>query len=315
MGSDNPVAVWLFGTVLNYAIGIPDSMVRNLASGDTVTLNTDTGAALHFIVTETRQGANYEAGRLLSQNRVGLTLFALPAVGEEAVTFALANYDVTSEGEQSQVTPGLNGKVPFGTGGELVVEEVTYSHTAAGELRIVVSGTVTSPDSSQSLLLTVAAAEEQTGAVELAPAEDGRWAAAFTIAVGGVGGAAAPLLAEFRSLPDGATAVVGLGAVPRLTDQLEIARTGAWWEAETEQAALTVSLQNPGRGAVYIDPDFLQFPGGEAYDGKWQVNPGLPFLIAPGQTTEITVTFLPQTVSVQIQIGAGLWEVAEIGLA
>ena len=56
MLSDNPVAVWLFGTVLNYAIGIPDSMVRNLEPGDRITLSTDTGASLSFVVAETGQG-------------------------------------------------------------------------------------------------------------------------------------------------------------------------------------------------------------------------------------------------------------------
>jgi hypothetical protein len=149
----------------------------------------------------------------------------------------------------------------------------------------------------------------------LTPDENGLWEVDYTMpeATGDGEGRAVPeLLAEFRSLPDGELVVVGLGEVPRLIDQLEIAIASAWWEAATEQAALTVSLHNPGRGAVYIDPAFIQFPGGEAYDGKWQVSPGLPFLIAPGQRTEITVTFLPQTVSVQIQIGAGLWEVAEI---
>jgi hypothetical protein len=46
MLSGNPVAVWLFGTVLNYAIGIPDSMVRNLEQGYRITLSTDTGASV-----------------------------------------------------------------------------------------------------------------------------------------------------------------------------------------------------------------------------------------------------------------------------
>jgi hypothetical protein len=58
MGSDNPVAVWLFGTVLNYAVGIPEGMARNLAPGDRVVLRTDTGAALHFRVWEVRQANN-----------------------------------------------------------------------------------------------------------------------------------------------------------------------------------------------------------------------------------------------------------------
>ncbi|HID50646.1 MAG TPA: hypothetical protein EYP41_01240, partial [Anaerolineae bacterium] len=107
MLSDNPVAVWLFGTVLNYAIGIPDSMIRNLEPGDRITLNTDTGASLHFVVAETGQGANYEAGRLLSQNRLGLTLFALPAAAEGDVSFAIANYDIATEEDESQSVFGV----------------------------------------------------------------------------------------------------------------------------------------------------------------------------------------------------------------
>lgn len=309
MLSDNPVAVWLFGTVLNYAIGIPDSMVRNLEPGDAVTLNTDTGAALRFLVAETQQGANYEAGRLLSQNRLGLTLFALPAVGEAEVAFAFANYDVMSEENMTQLTSGLGDPVSFSTGGEVAVNDMTYSHTANGELRIVVSGTVNSLDADQSIFLSLTVGSDQTAAVQLTPDKNDIWAAEFTLLAGGVGEA---VLAEFRSLQDGQLAVVRLGEVPRLIDRLEIEITRAWWEVAAEQAVVAISLHNPEEGAVYISPDFIHFPGGDAYEGRWQAAPGLPFLIGPGETTEITVSFLPQTVSVQIQIGAGLWEVAEI---
>ncbi|RMG91353.1 MAG: hypothetical protein D6706_18335 [Chloroflexi bacterium] len=40
--------------------------------------STDTGTSLRFVIIETGQGANYDTGWLLSQNRLGLTLFALP---------------------------------------------------------------------------------------------------------------------------------------------------------------------------------------------------------------------------------------------
>jgi hypothetical protein len=304
MRSENPVAVWLFGTVLNYAVGIPDSMVRNLEPGDSITLSTDTGAALRFIVTETQQGANYEAGRLLSQNRLGLTLFALPAVGEEEVAYAFANYDVTSEENQTAATfePGE----PVLLGGELVVNDVAYSHTATGILRIVVSGTIGSLDVGQSILLSLNAGGDQTAAVEVTPDENGAWQADFTLPAGGVGAA---LLAEFRSLPDGELVVVRLGEGADLIEQLQVDVTGAWWEWDAGLATIAISIHNPGEGAVFLDPDFIHFPGGDAYEGRWQATPGLPFLIGPGETTGITISFLPQTVSVQIQIGAGLWEV------
>ena len=95
MSSANPVAVWLFGTVLNYAIGIPDSMARNLSPGDRIILSNDTGGALPFLVTESQQGSSYDSGRYLSQNRIGLTLFALPARASDNVTFVVANYDLS----------------------------------------------------------------------------------------------------------------------------------------------------------------------------------------------------------------------------
>jgi hypothetical protein len=329
MLSDNPVAVWLFGTVLNYAIGIPDSMVRNLEPGDRITLNTDTGASLRFVVAETGQGANYEAGRLLSQNRLGLTLFALPAIAEDNVSFTFANYDVANEEGQGQVVYGVGDNFALSAGGELQVSVVQFSNTVDGSIRIVIEGTTNNPstdselapslsrgqvlDDSQSVMLSLASSNEQTTAVPLTPDEDGVWQAAFSLpdTVTNV-----PLLAEFRVLPGGSLAVVRLGEVPRLIEQLQIEITGAWWDREQEQAVMTNSIHNPGEGEVYLGPEFIQIPleGGDAYEGTWQVTPHLPILINPGETAGITVSFLPQSASMRLQIGADLWEVAGIPL-
>ena len=325
MLSDNPVAVWLFGTVLNYAIGIPDSMVRNLEPGDTITLSTDTGASLHFVVAEAGQGANYDAGRRLSQNRLGLTLFALPAVAEGDVSFAFANYDITSEAGQGQVVYEVGDSFALSAGGELQVTAVQFDNTADGLIRIVVDGVANGLAGSHSIMLSLTASNEQTTAVPLEWAEDDVWQVAFAL----------PdtiteqvLLAEFRVLPGGSLAVVRLGEVPRLIEQLETEITGAWWDGEREQAVIAVSIHNSGEGAVYLGPEFIQiaewpegsFEGGDAYEGTWQVAPHLPgqvrihlpYLINPGETTGITVAFLPQAVSVRLQIGADLWEAVGI---
>jgi len=319
MLSDNPVAVWLFGTVLNYAIGIPDSMVRNLEPGDRITLSTDTGASLSFVVAETGQGANYEAGRLLSQNRLGLTLFALPAVAEDNVSFAFANYDVASEEGQGQVVYEVGDNFALSAGGELQVSTVQFSYTADGSIRIVIEGAATNPsadsgqvlDDSQSVMLSLTSSNEQTTAVPLAPAEDGVWQANYAMPDSVTG---LPLFAEFRTLPDGNLAVVRLGEVPRLIEQLEVEITGAWWDVERGQAVMAISIHNPGEGAVYLGPEFIQIPteGGDAYEGTWQVTPRLPILINPGEMMGLTVSFLPQSASMRLQIGADLWEVADI---
>lgn len=338
MLSDNPVAVWLFGTVLNYAIGIPDSLVRNLEPGDRISLSTDTGASLRFVVAETGQGANYDAGRLLSQNRLGLTLFALPAAAEGDVAYAFAHYDMASEEGQGQVVYAVGDRAAFRANGELQVTVVEFGHTAEGLLRIVVRGTVNDLNPSQSILLSLTAGNEQTAAVPLTWGEDGAWQAEFALLYGAAGQA---LLAEFRLLPDGNLAVFQLGEIPDLTEQLTVEIIEAQWDVVQEQVVITVSVHNRGHhrdhpqgadssdddgvGAVYLGPDFIQFSedegtseGGDAYAGTGQesprlpgqLNPRLPLLINPGETVGITVSFLPQSASVRLQIGADLWEVA-----
>lgn len=316
MLSDNPVAVWLFGAVLNYAIGIPDSLVRNLEPGDRLTLSTDTGASLRFIVSETRQGATYEAGRVLSQNRLGLTLFALPAGAEDDVSFAFANYDSASEEGQGQRTYALEEQMPLPDGGRLQVTAVHYSHDINGNIRIVVEGAAHEVPASQSLMLSLAANSEQTTAVQLTPGGRGGWQADFTLPAEIAG---LPLLAEVRTLPAGSLAVVQLGEAPYLWEQLEIGLTGAWWHETQSQVVFTTVITHTGEGDVYLGSDFIQInnEGGDVYETSGQVTPSLPgqrlpILIHPGETVGITVTFLPQAPSVRVQIGVDLWEITDL---
>jgi len=313
MLSDNPVAVWLFGTVLNYGIGIPDSMVRNLEPGDRITLSTDTGASLRFVVIETQQGANYEAGRLLSQNRLGLTLFALPATTEEDVSIALANYDIGSEEKQEQIVYEVGEPFMLNTGGEAQLSSVQFSHTASGELRIEVDGVANDGRDGQSIMLSLTSSGEQTTAVQLMPDDGGNWDASFVMPESVTG---LPLFAEFRTLPDGNLAVLQLGEAPCLTEQLEIAITGALWDGEQEQVVIAVSIHNPEKGAVYLGPQFIQLitEGGDAHEMSVQAAPRLPILLNPGETVGMIVPFLPQSASMRLQLGSDLWEVADIPL-
>jgi hypothetical protein len=310
MLSDNPVAVWVFGTVLNYAIGLPDSLVRNLTPGDRIRLNTDTGAALNFVVARTWQGSSHEAGRLLSQNRLGLTLFALPAAAESGVTFAFADYDVTGEEGQTQPVYGLGEPFVFSGGQRVEARAVQVSHTAQGALRVVVEGLLTDPSESGAILLSLTADRQQTTAVPLTPDDEGGWQADFTLSAEATG---AVLLAEFRALPTGGLALVGLGDLPRLVEQLDIDLTGAWLVAAGDGPLATVSgdVHNPGAGAVYLGPDFIGLivEGGDAYDQSWQVAPRLPLLLSPGETVGLTVRFPPRAASMRLQIGLDLWEI------
>jgi hypothetical protein len=320
MRSDNPVAVWLFGTVLNYAIGIPDSMVRNLQPGDRISLSTDTGARLSFIVAETGRAASYDANRLLSQNRLGLTLFALPAAAETDVAFALANYDISDEMGQGPAVYGVGEMVALPAGGGLQVTAVQFDHTADGGLGVVISGT-TKLAAGQSLMLSLSAGSEQTTAVPLSLTPDGGWRVNQTLP-GGPSSLAQPhLFAEFRSLPGGDPVAVDLGQTPRLSDALAIEIDSVYWDQDQEQVQLTLTITNEGAGAVYLGSDFIQLipEGGDAYGENGQITqtvprlpvqvlPRFPFLLHPGETTELTLSFYLRSISVRLQIGADLWE-------
>lgn len=319
MRSDNPVAIWVFGTVLNYGIGIPDSLVRNLAVGDQITLSTDTGAALSFVVAETRTGANYEAGRLLSQNRLGLTLFALPAQGAEEVALALANYDLSAATAAAAPVYAPGEEIPLTAGQGMTVTEVTFDHDAQGQLLVGIQGQGNVPagaPTGESLLLSLVGPTEQTTAVALLPDADGRWAVTVPLATTMEG---RPLWAELRRLPAGAVYRVGLGSVPRLGQQLMVAIQEAWWDETAGMVGVTAVLTHTGSGAVYLAPDFMQWTseGGDAYGGSGQEDPRLPGqrnwpqLIHPGETVGVTVTFFAEAPSGRLQIGADLWAVTD----
>ena len=204
---------------------------------------------------------------------------------------------------------------------------VQFHNTVDGRLRIVVEGKVNDLNSNQSIVLSLATTDEQTTAVPLEWAEAGTWQAEFSLPDTV---SEQDLFAEFRTLPGGSLVVVRLGEVPRLIEQIQAEITGAWWSKEREQATIAISIHNPGEGAVYLGSHFIQltdstedpFEGGDAIERTQQVFPRLPgqviphlpFLINPGETVGITISFLPHFASVRLQIGADLWEIADMPL-
>lgn len=323
MLSDNPVAVWLFGTVLNYGVGIPDSMVRNLEPGDRITLSTDTGASLSFIVTETGTAANYETRRLLSQNRLGLTLFSLPALSETNVSFAIANYDIASEENLEQSLYEIGDTISLNSGGVLSVAAPEFSHTENGSIRIVVDGNIADLPSNQALMLSVAASNEQTTAVQLMPDKEGNWQVIFTLPSsllpeGGHLSKRQPLVAEFRTLTGGQLTLVQLGEVPHLIGELEVEISETIWDVKQNKIIISISIHNPLSSNVYLHSKFIQIvsKGGDDNEQTGQVTPRLPMLIKPGETVGIELSFLPQQDSffnkTDVQIGTDLWEVSSL---
>ncbi len=304
MASENPVAVWLFGTVLNYGIGIPDPLIRNLSVGDRIAINTDTGSVLHFVIARQWEGANHESSRLLSQDRTGLTLFALPALDEQKVAFAFASYDIDTEDALGQSHFAIGDPVPFASAGTLSVEQLHYTHNELDTIAVTLTGS-TSLSDSVPIMLSLTTSLEQTAAVPLV-IHDGRWEATRTLSSQSVG---LPLFAELRWLPT-TLAVVQLDEVPTRYDALEITVSSAIWQDALQRVLVAASIHNPTTGAISLPPDFIQHPqGGDVYSTDVQVTPGLPLLLQPGEAMGLQVSLPPQP-SLQLQIGADLWELS-----
>jgi hypothetical protein len=298
MASDSPVAVWVFGTVLNYAMGLPPGLVQALQPGDRLRLSTDTGATLSFVVVETGTRANHETADLLSQDRVGMTLFGLPAPAAAAVPVAVAGYDLA--GEEAQTTASLQPGEAFFPGSNLKLNEVTYSDSRSGGMEVTVQGAGQGAG-----MLALHGASHQTTAVPLPEADP--WQITFALPEAVVG---QPLTAVYRELPQGNSAVIDLNIVPRLLDGLVVAAPQARWQAETGQMVVTVEVTNPGPGLVRVPGDYLQIPreGGDAYEGGMMTAVGERYLAAgESQTWQLAFVHPGPDVPLVVQIDRWLW--------
>lgn len=309
MTSNQPLAVWVQGTVLNYAMGIPDPLAQNLAAGDRIILSTDTGQTLHFVVTEVLEGNIYDSARYLSQDRIGMTLFSLPAPAENEVQFAYANYDIASEDEQVFEQAGLGEPFDLTVAIRLVVEEVSYEHRPDGLVAIQVSGRITQSLRSQDhMMLSLASGAEQTQSMNLNHQQH-RWLVEFTATDSFLG---ADVFAEFRAIPANELQTVHLGYLPALDEQMQVSLTQAYWRPETRQAVVRLLVQNPGPATVRLGPSFFNLKGGEAQPPEIYFQPFLPVLLESQAEISLELSFLAANEPIILTAGDGRWQLAAI---
>ncbi|MCP4287799.1 MAG: hypothetical protein GY792_25740 [Gammaproteobacteria bacterium] len=313
MTSDQPLAVWVHGSVLNYAMGIPDALAQNLQDGDRIILSTDTGHSLPFVVTETFAGNVYDSARYLSQNRVGMTLFSLPALAEDGVRFVLANYDMTAEDEQSFAPTALGEPFSLTQDIRLEAADVTTRHNPDGLVVIQVSGKITqSLKSLDHIVLSLSSATEQTQSANLNH-QHGRWSAEFQVTDSFLG---ADIFAQFRAIPAGKLQTVYLSFLPALAEQLQVSLGQAYWQPETRQAVLTMQVANPGPAAVRLDPSFFTLKGGDAQHSEIYFQPTLPILLDSQAELSLEISFLAQDEQALILTGGDdRWEITVIPTA
>ncbi len=315
MLSDRPVAVWLAGAVVNYAIGIPDSLARNLQPGDRLSLHTNTGATLPFIVSSTTVHAHHEASTLLSQNRLGLTLFSLPAPAEDQVTVVWADYaaQLATASSANVVRVGQ----PFALSGmEVQIEGWRYDQVDEQTFLIVISETITltTPSASRpDLLLSLSTPGDQTPARTQVITSTGRTNLTTTFTVD-QRFAGQPLTLELRILPGGGYQAVTLGELPLPQTVLQVGDVlTATWDSALGVGVVQATVTNTGIGTVMLSPDFLQMreqsQGGTYRLIPLQVEPYLPLMVSPAETVQVTATFTPAQARVVLVVGIGEWEI------
>ena len=154
-------------------------------------------------------------------------------------------------------------------------------------------------------MLSLTGAGTQTPAIPVESAS-GSWQATFDLPPAAIGTA---LIAEFRSLPTNELALVRVGELPNLQQQLAVSVAEASFAPASDELRLSAEIHNPGPGVVYLDASFIQLipEGGDATILPGQIEPYLPTVIYPGEALRFQLTFSTVQTSVQVQIGTGRW--------
>ncbi|MCK5924132.1 MAG: hypothetical protein KAG66_24570, partial [Methylococcales bacterium] len=275
---------------------IPDTLVRNLQVDDRITLNTDTGATLHFIVTARQQVPSYSASQQLSQNRIGMTLFALTATNANDVSIALAHYDVASERQPTSTLFTVGDRFDL-DGHTFQVEQVDFSFDALGETEVTLRGKWegTSP-----ILLSLNSPTTQATAIQIVPDANHVWQASLILPQTNLDDT---LWAEFRTATN-ELAVVGLGHVPTPLADLIITPRQAVWVGG--QMVVTVQVENAGNNPRILRTEDISLEGGDAYT----LNPPPPFYLVAGEVKAFTLSLTPATNPVVLQIGTDRWQIS-----
>lgn len=312
MASENPVAVWVLGTVLNYNIGIPDLYARNILPHDELVINTDTGSSLRFVVYATFDGNNYDPARQLAQDKVGVTLFSLPAPADNQVRFIAANYDITAEDTAVYDTLTQDDTIQFIDGMVLEITAVNYDHTQNGDVKIVIEGEV--EQDKGAFLLALSSNDAQTESIVPSVHDENRWTAEFFVPDSFTGGAVS---AEIRAIPSNQLLFVDLGTFARLDSQLQIALNSAYWIEDTQTVVINLTIENGGEHRVRVGTAYFKLTGGDQTQRREiQTIANLPLMLDANETDEITLTFshrVNNREQLVLQAGSNLYELQLVG--
>lgn len=130
--TEDRTALWVYGTLINYIIGLPDNdenrtLLENLAAGDEIQLTMRDGSPFTFAVTN-REYVSQNRTDVFEQNMPGVTLILLRARGDERLVVQ-GDYvvDTSLDGENG----GTSGEVALGETAQLDQMRLTVTDATA----------------------------------------------------------------------------------------------------------------------------------------------------------------------------------------
>lgn len=134
-----PVACWVFGTLVNYLVGIPysevtESLLRDLGNkGGIARMRMSSGDVMEFEVTEVRSVGRQQI-EVLNQDRFAITIPLLggPA-GSSARFVAFADYVAASGGGVSQPSEGDQEVTTIHLGEEVVLDAISLTPVSSSK--------------------------------------------------------------------------------------------------------------------------------------------------------------------------------------
>jgi hypothetical protein len=318
LGDDK--AVWVFGTLINYVIGLEanpgnTTLLQDLTEADMIKLTTYSGRAVSFRYSG-RQWVTVDKTDVFRQMRPGLTLVLLGEKGNDRLVVS-ASYLVEGEATPVGSTPAKVGMLVdvagarVGAMGGRLIKNVAGLPTGNAYYQVDFSVTATGPGALDASLfqrelidaagkryaLSVPASQAGSYGLpggQLLPGITLTATAGFVVPDNLPG---ANVIWTFSPHAGGASparfqlAVAGLPPTPDPRSLVAVQVTGARYSNDTAEIIISGGAGNTSKEPVTISLSDISLQAGSSLVQVTVTEPGLPWVLQPGQNLAFTIRF------------------------
>lgn len=320
--ADSASASWVFGSLVNYLVGLPNSsenkdLLQAISEADTITLELSDGQTIEFKF-DAQQLVSSSNDEIFTQQHPGLTLLLLGDDGDQRLVVT-ANYDVASEANRavpsnvvSINTPieigdvrvkALNGRlvenapgIPVGSAFYLV--DFTAENIGTEALNAADFVVELMDYARQKYKLSETASKlgpNPPPGGQLLPGLSGSFTTGFEVPSNITG----PILtwmfkpdASFKGQASVAVPLIGPTPTPDPRSQARVQISQAYYTSDQSQLIIVGSIANPTTALIVVSPADIVLRTPERILATLNsTEPALPWRLAPGETLNFTLSF------------------------